>query len=63
MCPCSVNVTEDTGDVVLTVRRDQGLVGRVSAVVLISNQGATINQDFVGTNLEVGSVYCFIHCM
>ena len=54
MLPCSVNVTEDVGDVVLTVRRDQGLVGRVSAVVLISSQGATTDQDFIGTNLEVG---------
>ena len=53
MLLCSVNVTEGVGDVVLTVRRDQGLVGRVSAVVLISSLGATLDQDFIGTNLEV----------
>ena len=56
MLPCSVNVTEDVGDVVLRVRRDQGLVGRVSAVVLISSRGATLDQDFIGTNLEVVTI-------
>ena len=50
---CSVNVTEDVGDVVLTVRRDQGRVGRVAAVILITGLGATPDQDFIGTNLEV----------
>lgn len=46
-------MTEDIRDVILTVYRDQGLVGRVSAVVLITGQGATFDQDFIGTNLEV----------
>ena len=54
---CSVNVTEDAGDVVLTVRRDQGRVGHVSAVVLITGQGATANQDFIGINLEARKYY------
>lgn len=46
-------MTEDVGDVVLTVHRDQGLVGRVSVVALITDRGAVIDQDFIGTNLEV----------
>lgn len=55
---CSVNVTEDVGDVVLTVRRDQGRVGRVSAVVLITELGAADDQDFTGTNLEARVYAC-----
>lgn len=41
---------------VLTVHRDQGLVGRVSVVALITDRGAVIDQDFIGTNLEVSHV-------
>ena len=52
-----MNVTEDVGDVVLTVHRGKGLFGQVSAVVLISSQGATLGQDFIGTNLEVRCVH------
>ena len=48
-----MNVTEDVGDVVLTVRRNQGRVGPVAAVILITGLGATPDQDFIGTNLEV----------
>ena len=50
---CSVNVTEDVGEVVLTVRRNQGTVGRVSAIALITDLGATADQDYNRTNYEV----------
>ena len=53
LLPYSINVTEDVGDVVLTIYRDQGRVGNVSVVLLITGQGAMINEDFSGTNLEV----------
>lgn len=49
----SINVTEDVGDVVLTIYRDQGRVGNISVVLLITGQGAMIDEDFNGTNLEV----------
>ena len=49
-----MNVTEDVGEIVLTVRRDQGTVGRVSAVALITDLGATADQDYIRTNYEVG---------
>lgn len=58
--PYSINVTEDVGDVVLTVYRDQGIVGDVSVVVLITDQGATIDEDFNGANLEVRLFVIFI---
>ena len=48
-----MNVTEDVGEIVLTVRRDQGTVGRVSAVALITDLGATADQDYIRTNYEV----------
>ena len=49
----SVTVSEDVGQISLTVRRDQGTVGRVSAVVLLTDQGATAEEDYIRTNYEV----------
>ena len=51
----SVTVSEDVGQVELTVRRDQGTVGRVSAVVLLIDQGATADEDYIRTNYEVNT--------
>ena len=53
----SVTVSEDVGQVELTVRRDQGTVGRVSAVVLLIDQGATADEDYIRTNYEVNTFY------
>ena len=50
-----MNVSEEVGEVVLTVRRDQGTVGRVSAVALVTEQGATADEDYIVTNYEVSS--------
>lgn len=57
----SINVTEDVGDVILTVYRDQGVVGEVSVVVLITDQGAILGEDFNGTNLEVRVFLFLLH--
>ena len=51
----SVIVSEDVGQVELTVHRDQGTVGRVSAVVLLIDQGATADEDYIRTNYEVNT--------
>ena len=48
-----VNVTEDQGELALTVYRDQGLVGRVTVIAFAVGQGATIGTDFTIENLMV----------
>ena len=65
VCVCVFNprvtVSEDVGQVALTVRRDQGTVGRVSAVILLIDQGATANEDYIRTNYEVEKYNTRIH--
>ena len=46
-------MTEDQGELVLTVYRDQGLVGRVAVIAFAVGQGATIGTDFIVENLMV----------
>ena len=56
-----MNVTEDVGDLVLTVYRDQGLVGRVSVFAFAVGQGATIGTDFNIDDLVVSSyLFCIL---
>ena len=53
-----VNVSEDEGDLVLTVLRSQGLVGRVSVIALVAERGATNGQDFASEDLVVRQINC-----
>ena len=48
-----MTVSEDVGQLALTVRRDQGTVGSVSAIVLLIDRGTTPDQDYIRTNHQV----------
>ena len=56
-----MNVTENVGDLVLTVHRDQGSVGRVAVFAFAVGQGATIGTDFIVDDLVVSScLFCVL---
>ena len=57
-----VNVSEDEGDLVLTVLRSQGLVGQVSVIALVAEQGATNGQDFASEDLVVRQKLIVLTC-
>ena len=48
-----MTVSEDVSELELIVQRDQGTVGRVSAVVLLIDRGATLGMDYIRNNHEV----------